>query len=267
MNRTKIIFFLILSAALVGGGICYISDNSPNRQLYPKNETEKYLKTAEITKVEKNVGGGRTDFWKVTLNDGKTERAALFKYLNRTRPRAGADSYKYELAAYTLNKMMDLDLIPPVVQRYVDSQTGSLQIRVDGFTTLRNLDLSKTKPQDPEKFQQYMDNIGVFENLTICDRDDADIMIHKVTEKVYRVDFSMAFYPDPELILIPDIPISRCSKKFYENLSKLDDSTLRSSLRDYLNEDEIETLLIRKKLIQETIKKLIEKNGIDAVLF
>jgi hypothetical protein len=42
---------------------------------------------------------------------------------------------------------------------------------------------------------------------------------------------------------------------------------IKSKMKKFLNKDEIDALLKRKKLIIETIQKLIEEKGEKAVLF
>ncbi|MCK4556838.1 MAG: hypothetical protein KAU47_04925, partial [Candidatus Aminicenantes bacterium] len=81
----------------------------------------------------------------------------------------------------------------------------------------------------------------------------------------WRVDFSEAFEPSPELI--EGCKITLCSRKLYQNLQQIEDKKIKSKLKKYLNEDEIEALLKRKKLIIETLQKLIEEKGEAAVLF
>jgi len=83
--------------------------------------------------------------------------------------------------------------------------------------------------------------------------------------KVWRVDFSEAFPPSPELI--PGCEITRCSKKLYQNLTKLEDKVIKAKLKHYLNDEEMGMLLKRKKLIIEKIKKLIAEKGEKSILF
>ena len=83
--------------------------------------------------------------------------------------------------------------------------------------------------------------------------------------KVCCIDFSEAFAPRSELI--PDCPITRCSRKLYQNLMKLDDNEVKAKLKPYLNDEEIKALLQRKKAIINRIKQLIQEKGEEAVLF
>lgn len=229
-------------------------------------ELENYLRTAQIVAVDIDPEGGRTEPWRITLDDGKTVRRGFFKHINNSRPTFLPDSYKYEIAAYELNKLLDTNIVPPVVEREVNDIKGSLQIFVENCISLAQQRKKNIHPSDPVKFQNYMDVISIFENLTFCERKETDdILIHTEDWRVCRVDFSEAF--EPVFRFLPDQKIQRCSKKLYNNLLKLNRDALETELKPYLNTDEIDAILERKKIILKKIEQLIKEKGEESVLF
>jgi hypothetical protein len=230
---------------------------------------ESYLRTAKI--VLKKRAGGRGENWIISLDDGKIARQGFFKLSNRARPTLIPDSYKYGIAAYELDKLLDLNLVPPVVEREIEGRKGSLQIFIEGALNESDRRIKKIKPPEPEKFKNTLDDLTVFENLTFSpsfcgERELDDILImDKEDWKIWRVDFSEAFAPSPELI--PGCEITRCSKKLYQRLTKLEDKVIKAKLEYYLNDEEISMLLKRKQLIIAKIKKLIAEKGEESVLF
>jgi hypothetical protein len=234
-----------------------------------QKELENYLKTAKI--ASKRRAGGRGENWIISLDDGKTASNGFFKLLDQTRPALIPDSYKYGIAAYELDKLLDLNMVPPVVEREIDGRKGSLQIFIEGALEESKRRIKKIEPPEPEKLKNTLQDLSVFENLTyspsFCgERELDDILImDKKDWKVWRVDFSEAFAPSPELI--PGCEISRCSKKLYQSLIKLEDKVIKAKLEHYLNDEEISMLLKRKKIIIEKIKKLIAEKGEESVLF
>ena len=234
-----------------------------------QKKLENYLRTAKV--VSKSRTGGRGENWKLNLDDGKIARQGFFKLTNRSRPTLIADSYKYGIAAYEMDKLLDLDLVPAVVEREIDRKKGSLQIFITGALRESERRLKNIEPPDPEKFKNTLENLSVFENLTyspsFCgERELGDILImDKEDWKVWRVDFSEAFDISPELI--PGCEITCCSKKLYQRLINLDDKVIKAKLKHYLNDEEISKLLKRKKLIIEKIKQLIAEKGEKSVLF
>jgi len=231
-----------------------------------QSELESFLRTAEITLIEKGKIPGRTNAWKITLFDGKQEKQAHFKFVNFNRPTPLADSYTYELAAYELDKLLDLGRIPPVVCREIDGVIGSLQIRIENCIPLDALQRRNLRPPDTEAFQNSLEELNVFENLVYCERKELDdVLIEQENWKVLRVDFGEAFDPSPTLI--PDQEITRCSKKLFEKLAKLDEDVIISKLGELLNKNEMSMLFERKALIIKTIQTLIQAQGEEAVLF
>jgi hypothetical protein len=227
---------------------------------------EKFLREATVVSVDKNIVGGRTAPWIITLNDGKTEHRAMFKYVDSQRPQLAPDSYKYELAAYELTKLLGIEIMPPVVKREINGVPGSLQIFMEGCIREQDRERKKLEPPDPKAFRDAMEEIKIFENLAFDEcQDKADMLVHQDTWKVCRVDFSEAFFPSSELLR--GCEITRCSRQLYQGLLRLNDDVLSSAMKPYLNDEEINALLQRKNLILEKIKKLIEDKGEEAVLF
>jgi hypothetical protein len=213
---------------------------------------ERYLQTARVVSVQKSVVGGKTAPWVVHLHDGKTARRGFFKHVHRPRPAPLADSYQYEIAAYELDKLLDFNIVPPVVERDIEHEKGSLQIFLEDCITERDRKKRDIQPPDPKSFQESLDEIRVFENLVYnkCQNLE-DTHIHKTTWKVCRVDFSESFAPSPDLIR--GCEITYCSERIFRNLRNLDLPTLQSVLSPYLNADEIKSLLGRRDKIVEKL--------------
>jgi hypothetical protein len=230
-------------------------------------ETETFLKTAPVAQVKKSEVVGRTDPWTITLDDGKTVRRALFKYIDRRRPDPSrlADSFKYEVAAYVLGKYLGLDTVPPVVEREIEGIPGSLQIFIENAITESERRAKKIEPSDPETFLTAMQSGRVFENLVFNSCEDTDdIYIQEQTWKVFRVDFSEAF--PPERKLIPGCDFSRVARELYRRLLGWDDQKVSDLMAPYLNPEETKALNIRRALIVQRIDRLIREKGEESVL-
>ena len=227
---------------------------------------EKVLQEGGISKIEKEKLGGRTGPWLVTLEAGTFKQRAVFRYVDRPRPHPTPDSYKYDLAAYVLSRLLGVELIPPVVEREVEGRKGSLQVFLENCIREKDRKRKKIKPPDAEAFSRELEEVRVLESLTYDECQDADdLYVHLEDWKVCRVDFSEAFAPVPELL--PGCEITVCSKRLYEGLLKLDEEMVRSKLGQFLSDGEIGALLARKGLLVEKIRALIAEKGEDAVLF
>jgi len=261
LERTFITCFLITVMA-------FCNFLFANQESFDHKETEKYLKRARIT--NRRPSGTRGDSYFVYLDVGGIKKRGFLKFSNYQRPSIQpTDSYMYGLAAYKLDKLLDINIIPPVVERTLTGGKASLQILVDLLWDEGERRLKNITPPDPERFFNALEEIKIFEYLaydtSLCKQSDLQDILITDEWKVWRVDFSEAFYPSPGLI--KGCEITRCSRKLYQNLQQIEDKKIKSKLKKYLNEDEIEALLKRKKLIIETIQKLIEEKGEAAVLF
>jgi hypothetical protein len=231
-----------------------------------REDMEYYLANAAVIGYHREAVPGRTAADNVDLDDGETRRRAMFKTVDTRRPTQIPDSYKYELAAYALDKLLGFEKIPPMMEREIESTKGSLQIFVQNCFGLDKQQRENLTPPDSQAFVNALEEINVFENLVYNERNELDdILIQKESWKIFRVDFSEAFLPIPDLI--PEQKITRCSKTLFQNLQKLSDEVIKARLKNYLNDDEMSALFRRKALIIKTLKKLIEEKGKRAVLF
>jgi len=264
-KRTRIGVWACL--ALVGGlsSLCRTSLQPLPPDLREKLET--FLRKAEITAVDKMQEAGRTSAWLVTLNDGTSSRRAFFKSVRRSRPALMPDSCAYELAAYELDKLLGLELVPVTVERTVEGRAGSLQLFIEEAESEKNRLRINLQPPDPKAYQDRLDEILVLEHLAAAPRHDlGDIIFQTDSWRPWRVDFSEAFPPSAELL--PDYPLERCSRRVLASLSDgWDEAAIRDRLTNLLNAEELEALLQRRLLILAEIKRLIAEKGETAVLY
>lgn len=253
--KNKIMAALIIFICFFFGNWCSCKYQITKEDNLWQKDIENYLRTANIVSVAIDPKGGRTEPWRVNLDDGKIARQAIFKHLNRPRPTLLADSYKYEIAAYELDKLLDLNMVPPVVEREIKDIKGSLQLYLEDCITESYRKRKNIEPPDPEAFEKALEVVNIFENITYNPRDTRDILINKDDWKVCRVDFSQAFSPISELF--PGCKINYCSEKLYQNLLELESNVVKIKLKPYLNDEEIRALLERKDIIIKKVKQLI----------
>jgi len=222
-------------------------------------QTEKFLKNAKIKDILKDLEGGRTEFWQVGLEKDGLQKKAIFKYVNRRRPHIVPDSYQYELAAYKLNALMGLNIVPPCVHRTVDGVEGSLQILIENCIDERERQ-GKNIPFPDKQCLKEIEDIKIFEILVADEYWDIDdTLMDCDSGKIWRVDFSEAFSPivewDQKWIF------QCCSQELYQSLMDWKDSQVRETLAPYLNSQEMDALMKRKASILNKINNLISNKG------
>jgi len=229
-------------------------------------EIEAFLKTAPVVAVKKDATSGRTNPWKITLGDGTVTMQGMFKRIHAPWPNPMVDSYKYELAAYELNKLLGLDIVPPTVEREVEGFKGSLQYFVPDCMSEADRERLRLQPPDLKAFLNRLDEIKVFEILVkepCLDKDDT--LIQQPGWKVYRVDFAEAFAPYPGLPA--DCPVNRCPRRLFERLRKTARQVVADYLKPYLSEKEIDAICERKKKMIARLEGLMKTEGERNVLY
>lgn len=261
-SKLGFIFCILIGFAALGSFLL------ANQKSFDQKETEQYLKRARI-EGDWKPSGTRGDSYFVNLDDRGIKKRGFLKFTNNLRPKAPPDSYVYGLAAYELDKLLDLNIYPPVVERTVNGRKASLQILISRYLDEGERRLKDITPPDPEKYFNALEEIKIFEYLVydtaLCLQTDLQDVLITEEWKTWRVDLSEAFWPIPEII--EGCEITRCSRKLYQNMKQIEDKKIRSKLKKYLNEDEISALLNRKDIIIEILQKLIKEKGEAAVLF
>jgi len=119
-------------------------------------EIEHFLKEAKITeRVE--IGEGITKPEKVTLEMDGRVLYAISKTVDMP-----SDNWRYELAAYEMDKLLGLGMVPPTVERGSWWRgKGCLQLWVDGVT----MNALEGDPSDLEAWRRQVSLMWLFDDL------------------------------------------------------------------------------------------------------
>ncbi|MFC2171558.1 hypothetical protein ACFLU6_02880 [Acidobacteriota bacterium] len=228
-----------------------------------KADFEERLKTAEVVKV-KDIGQGVTNPKKVTLQyDGRTFHA-VFKPIEPGRQRGFWESYEAEVAAYELDKLLGLDMVPPTIERKVDKHFGSLQLWVYDCKLYKEV---QDKTPRTMAWSNQISRMKIFDNLVDNrDRNAGNFMVDEAW-KIVLIDHSRAFMTRKGLAKKPAQQPVRYDRRLMEKLEALDKETLDSRMKGLLMQGQINSLLKRRDALLEHRDKLIEKRGESDVLF
>ncbi len=108
-------------------------------------EIEAFLKTAEVIQIEE-IDTGVTNPWRATLAPGGPAEAFAWKDIKPGIYRGYWESYKAEIAAYELDKLLDIGMTPPTVERRVNNELGAASMWVAPARTFSELDGPPTPP-------------------------------------------------------------------------------------------------------------------------
>ena len=120
---------LVLTGAVLVTMLAARPSTAEDAPLWPdRQEIEHFLKKAKVTE-RKEIGAGVTHPEKVTLELDGTIRHAVFKKIDEP-----LDNWRNEAAAYELDKLFGLGMVPPTVDRSVGGRQCCLQLWVTGST-------------------------------------------------------------------------------------------------------------------------------------
>ncbi len=239
-------------------------------------DAEKFLRTADVVR-KKALGIGITHSEQYTLSDGSRTHRAVWKTIDEFKRGATsfegggvvidfADSYKHEIAAYELDKLLGTDLVPPTVERTFGRTTGSLQMWVEGAMTEADRKQKKLAPPDPQAWNEQMYKVRLLHQLTY-DTDARNIrnVLIDPAFRIYAIDFSRSFtgYAD----LRSEKELTRFSRPALEALKALDRPTLDARLGHWLGGPQIAALLKRRDKILALAARRVAESGEAAVLY
>jgi hypothetical protein len=195
-----------------------------------------------------------------TVDISRTEfKTALITELNFR------DSWKYNVAGYELAKMLELNMVPPYVERPVRGHDASLSWWVDD--TMMELDRMRRKLDAPdvEAWNKQMYAVRVWHEL-IYDTDPnlTNLLITKDWQ-LWIIDSTRAFrmYKD----LRGPKNLIQCDRRLLAKLRSLDRDMLTQKLSRWLTKSEIDGLVARAGRIVNFFDKEAAAKGEAAVLY
>jgi hypothetical protein len=221
-------------------------------------EVEEYLKSAKVVKFT-DVPVGVTKPRRGFFEPGGPAGSIIFKPLQPSRKSGFWESYKAEIAAYELDKLLRLGMVPPTVERKIDGQYGSAQLWVEHCTLLKERD-TKTAP-DIAAWNRQVYRQRVWDNLVAnIDRNQGNLLVDQAWNLIL-IDHSRAFTGTMQM----PFPMRKIDRELYDKLKALDEVTLKARLGKLLL-DGPKPILKRRDKIVENFDKLIAQYGEAAVL-
>jgi hypothetical protein len=237
-------------------------------------EMEQFLTAGRLVS-SKLIGQGVTKSSRATLSyQGRVHDAqiqAINSKLNDLydadgKPIPWRDDFRHNIAAYKLDRLLKLNMIPPSVQRNMGKLPAAFTWWVDDVSmTESDREKKEIPPPDPDAWKKQRNLATTFDQLIYnVDRNTGNLIILKDWTLVL-IDHTRAFAPNTRLMDRSDF--DRCSRPLLDALRKLDADTLTGLLKPYLTKQQIDGMLFRRDLIVKHFDQLIAEKGEAAVLF
>ena len=238
---------------------------------------EDFLATAKVTKAEQMTGPTSvTNPYHLWLEKDGVQAEGLWKNVSG-RPKGYIDSWKYEVAAYRIDKLIGLGMVPVTVPRDYEGM-GSLQLWTESWMTLKKKMDDKVKiPSYKLAFwnralylQRFFDNLigneDRHQNNYLITKDWRLILIdHSRSFRTSKKFTTELLYTDKrregpmEMAELPRLLVDKIKTLTFENI--------KGAVGDMLTDDEINAVLARRDLVLKEIDRIIKKNKEENVLY
>ena len=248
------------------------------RELAQRPDWETFLRQAEIVKQEQMAfEQGVTEPWRLTLRQGKTVRRAIWK--DAMGVRGGyLEGWRYEIAAYIVDQLLGVGMVPPTVEKARVGRPGSCQLWIDGTALLRDLSpkaanrdaFASDAWKDAGYIAQFFDNLIGNEDRhsgnVLVTRDFRAILIDH--SRTFRVGESFVEgIPFSDKNVPPDQLMRRLPRDLVDRTAALGETSVREALEGLLSEAEIAAVMARRDLLLLEVRKIIGRYGEASVLY
>ena len=224
-----------------------------------ESQIEQQLLEGKVGKME-DVPIGVTKPRRVTI-EGTPLRFA-WKPLRPGYSRGFMESYKSEIAAYKLDRMLDLHMVPPIVERKIEGLTGAAVYWVEntkGWSVAQ-------PPQGPEPgWSIQLTRMKMFDQLIAnIDRNQGNL-IYDNDWHLFLIDHSRAFIDKKDLKGMA--PLGRVDRALWNKMQALTIEDLHRGLEKWVGDREKRALLTRRDLMAKNIQELVAKRGEKSVFY
>jgi len=245
-------------------------------ELSQREDIEEWLKVGVIVESEE-IPEGVTKPIRLFLKAGEVEISGAWK--NPRGLRDGVlEGWQYEIAAYQMDKLLGLDMVPPTVEKTFERKKGSLQFWIEG--TISDLDRQDNSMQIPKSHIHEWENriylMRAFDCIIANDDRTQENIRYTKDWRTILIDHSQAFRSTKEhtknLVygkngLKETLRLGRLPRKFVENVKALNFDQIKDVVGLHLKKREINAILSRKDIFLKEVDEMIKELGEDTVLY
>ncbi len=280
MKRSAVIL-TTLFLLFAGAGARPAQAQFTPEEIAARPQWEQFLETAEIIRA-KEIGEGVTRPFRLYLKKGDVEWSACWK--NPKGIQGGfLEGWQYEIAAYRLDKLIGLNMVPPAAERKFDGKDGALIYWVTSEHSL--LKVEEEKIEIPKWAIKPMEDRKYITRAWDClianeDRTQQNVLYTKDWRTIL-IDHSRAFRskkPFTEKLMFgrdglkmsadgrPYL-IRRLPRWFVDRIKALDAKSIKQAVGPYLTDREINAIIKRKPLLLDEIDAMIKESGEEKVIY
>ena len=167
MRRTKWLALLAIGCAWVTSALPAAAQGEPvsSKTWVGRYEAfEEFLRTADIERTS-DVATGVLGIQRAYFKPGGLAASAALRSTRPGKHNGFWESYKGDIAAYKLDRLLQLDMVPPTVERRNDAMLVSVQVWSEDTKMLKEIQANNLRPSNIERYNFQLRRQKVFQNL------------------------------------------------------------------------------------------------------
>lgn len=264
--KRGVIFFLLVLA-----GMSFLTGGQfTSTEIEQRERVEDLLKTAKIIKFE-DIGEGVTKPYHLFMRKDGRDIEGCWK--NPKGMQYGFwEGWQYEIAAYEMDKLLGLNMVPPTVERVLGGKKGSLQFWLQkGRSDLTRQEENIAIPEEHiDRWIKRKYLMRAFDCL-IANEDRTQQNVRYTDDwRTIIIDHSRSFRSSgkftKQLIYgrkgIKGVKLIRqLPREFVAKIRELDFAKIKKAVGPYLKDKEVKAVLKRKELLLREIEAMIRESG------
>ena len=262
-------------SAAVAAAFLFVSSGRAQEPKLTRLQMEEFLRTAKVVET-KRTAIGITGSLRAKMTDGVMTHDAHIQTIDEAKQSYTTDrgteinfrdSWKYNIAAYRIDKLLDLNMIPVSVDRNVPGIGRAAvtwwvdDVLMDEVTRHKK----KVEPPDQMDWNRQMYIVRVFDQLIYnTDRNLQNLLMTK-DWRLWMIDHTRAFRMHKGLKEKKNLV--QCDRRLFEALKRLDREAVERECKPYLTTPEINGMLARRDLIVKYFEDEVARKGESAVLY
>ena len=220
-------------------------------------QIEQFIREARVVDVE-DIGAGVTNPKRVQLEPGGPVDRIAFKPIRPGNYRGHRESYLSEIAAYELDKLLELGITPPTVEKRIERDVGAAVMWVAPAQSFSDLGGPPSPPSTRlGRWNYQLICAKMFHNLIFNKDPNLGNLLVDPAWNLILIDNSRAFTTGTQMVH----KLTRVDQDLWDRFLALDEPTLTTAVSEWLDDGQIRAILARRDRMAEDIEEMVAERG------
>jgi len=246
--------WLLAGSALLAQAVPVAPPAAPSARIWEGRnaEFEQFIRQAPIVRIV-DVPIGVTHPKRAYFAAGGLAESVAWKVLPPGRPNGYWESYRSEIAAYELDKLLRMGMVPVAVEKTWKNERAAAILWLAPIHSWKEM---QDKPK-PAKWVVQVARMKMFDDLIgNPDRNAGNLLVDD-DWNLFLIDHSRAFVSEKNL----PVALQHIDRTLWEKMLALDEPTLQTALGDWVDRGAVRAMIARRDKMKAAIDALVKQNG------